>query len=113
MSLSNAERVRFEDERDHLLASLDDLDAEFAAGDIDEIDYAGLKDDYTARTAKLTRALDGAKVTRVKAGGTSSSRRLMWIASVLVIAGVAAWAMVQFSGARGTCLLYTSDAADE
>ncbi len=102
MSLSNAERVRFEDERDHLLASLDDLDAEFAAGDIDEIDYAGLKDDYTARTAKLTRALDGAKVTRVKAGGTSSSRRLMWIASVLVIAGVAAWAMVQFSGARGT-----------
>jgi len=101
-SLTKAERARFVDERDHLLASLDDLDAEFAAGDIDEVDYTTLKDDYTARTAKLTRALDGAKVTRVAAERSPIAGRLAWFAGVLAIAALAAWAMVQFSGARGT-----------
>jgi tetratricopeptide (TPR) repeat protein len=100
-SLSNDDRVRYTEEREHLLASLDDLDAELAAGDIDEIDYATLRDDYTARTAKLTRALGGAPVRRTRAVGVATSHRAVWILSVLAIAGFAAWAMVQFSGARG------------
>jgi tetratricopeptide (TPR) repeat protein len=100
-SLSNDDRVRYVEERDHLLASLDDLDAELAAGDIDKIDYATLRDDYTARTAKLTRVLDGAPVRRTRTAGAAPSSRIVWILSVLAIAGLAAWAMVQFSGARG------------
>ncbi len=101
-SLTEAERLRFSDEREHLLASLDDLDAELAAGDIDQLDYDTLKDDYTARAAKLTRALDGAKVTRTSAERPPASSRLAWVAAVVAIAGFSAWAMVQFSGARGT-----------
>ena len=100
-SLTDAERSRFRDEREHLLASLDDLDAERAAGDIDELDYETLRDDYTARAATLTRALDGARVTRTKSESRSVSSRLLWLGSVVVVAGLAAWAMVQFSGARG------------
>lgn len=50
------------DERDHLLASLRDLDAELAAGDLDAGDYARLRDQYTARAAAVLRALDGASL---------------------------------------------------
>ncbi len=100
-SLTDAERSRLSEEREHLLASLDDLDAERAAGDIDELDYETLRDDYTARAATLTRALDGARVKRTKRESPSVSSRLLWVASVVVVAGFAAWAMVAFSGARG------------
>ena len=100
-SLSVPERTRFTEEREHLLASLDDLDSERAAGDIDELDYEMLRDDYTARAAALTRALDGAKIKRTKSASSSVSTRAMWIVSVLLLAGFASWAMVQFSGARG------------
>ena len=46
------------DERDFLLDSLRDLDAERAAGDIDDHDYEELRDGYTARAAAVLRALD-------------------------------------------------------
>ncbi len=47
-----------EEERDFLLKSLEDLEAERAAGDISEADYVSLRDDYTARAAEVLRALD-------------------------------------------------------
>jgi hypothetical protein len=43
------------EERDHLLRSLDDLDRELAAGDIDPHDYATLRADYTTRAAAILR----------------------------------------------------------
>ena len=52
------ERARLEAERDFLLVSLRDLELERAAGDIDELDYVGLRDDYTARAATVLRAID-------------------------------------------------------
>jgi tetratricopeptide (TPR) repeat protein len=52
------ERARLEAERDFLLVSLRDLELERAAGDIDELDYVGLRDDYTARAAAVLRAID-------------------------------------------------------
>lgn len=100
-ALSSLERERLLEERDHLLTSLDDLDAEKAAGDIDDLDFETLRDDYTARAAKLTRVLDGASVRRTKRVAAPVSSRIKSIAVVLVIAAVASWAMVQFSGARG------------
>lgn len=48
-----------EEDRDHLLRSLEDLDRERAAGDLDEPDYLALKDDYTVRAAAVLRALEG------------------------------------------------------
>ena len=99
--LSAAERERLIDEREHLLTSLDDLDAELAAGDIDRDDYEMLRDDYTARTAALSRALDGATVTRRTPPPSTGSTRLRWVIGVIVVAALASWAMVEFSGARG------------
>lgn len=99
--LSAAERERLIDEREHLLTSLDDLDAELAAGDIDRDDYEMLRDDYTARTAALSRALDGATVTRRTPPASTGSTRLRWVVGVIVVAALASWAMVEFSGARG------------
>jgi hypothetical protein len=49
------------EERDFLLSSLRDLDAEHDAGDIDDVDYQTLRDDYTARTAQVLRAMERAK----------------------------------------------------
>ena len=46
------------DERDFLLRSLDDLEAERAAGAIDDETYATLHADYTARAAAVLRAIE-------------------------------------------------------
>ena len=53
-----------EDQRDFLLRSLDDLERERAAGDVDERDYETLKDDYTARAARTIRAIDSHQARR-------------------------------------------------
>ncbi len=100
-ALTPSERERLTDEREHLLASLDDLDAELAAGDIDQIDFDALRDDYTARTAQLSRALDGATITRTARKANPRSSQLKWLVGVVLVAAVASWAMVEFSGARG------------
>ncbi|CAB4592082.1 unannotated protein [freshwater metagenome] len=46
-------------EQEFLLNSLRDLEREKAAGDIDNADYATLRDGYIARAAKVTRELEG------------------------------------------------------
>ena len=51
------ELARLEEERDFLLTSLRDLELEREAGDIDELDYTRLRDDYTARAATVLRAI--------------------------------------------------------
>ncbi len=52
------DRPALEDERDHLLASLEDLEREHDAGDLDDADYETLRDDYTARAAAVIRRLE-------------------------------------------------------
>lgn len=55
----NPDRLaELEDERDHLLRSLDDLEAEWRAGDLDEDDYRELSDGYTVRAAQVMRAIE-------------------------------------------------------
>lgn len=50
--------AELEEQREFLLRSLDDLEAERAAGDVDDRDYGALRDGYTARAAAVLRALD-------------------------------------------------------
>jgi tetratricopeptide (TPR) repeat protein len=50
------------EERDFLLSSLADLDAERDAGDVGEDDYTVLRDGYTARAAAVLRVLDRRRV---------------------------------------------------
>ena len=77
-----------ESERDFLLRSLDDLEAERAAGNLDADRYERLRDDYTARAAAVLRSIDEGIDARPAAPPLSLRRRL------LVAGGVAAFAAV-------------------
>lgn len=93
------DRLRLESERDFLLRSLDDLEAERAAGGIDEASYAALHDDYTARAAAVIRAL------RDGVDARPSRERVPWRRRMLVVGGigvVAIGAAVALASAVGT-----------
>lgn len=81
------------EERDFLLGSLEDLERERSIGDIDDHDYAALKDDYTARAAELLRAIsDAPPGLDVELQPTRSRRRLITasivVVGILVLGGV-------------------------
>lgn len=109
------------EERDFLLRSLDDLEREWAAGDIDEDDYRALRDSYTARAAAVLRALEPAtgdvRVSTTTAdlprsdggegetgpGGVAPRRRwapALWVVLVLGLAGVSALLVTRAAGER-------------
>ncbi|MDQ1365580.1 MAG: hypothetical protein QOE57_1622 [Acidimicrobiaceae bacterium] len=70
---SDADLETLEQEREFLLRSLADLDAEYEAGDIDDDDYRTLTDDYTVRAATVLRAIEATNATRsTKKRGPSS-----------------------------------------
>lgn len=54
----SAGREKMEAERDRALAALVSLDREWAAGEVDEASYRGLRDDYTSQAAAAIRALE-------------------------------------------------------
>ena len=85
--LNPDELAALEEQRDFLLRSLRDLEAEHDAGDVDDTDYAELVDDYTARTAAVLRAIESHHVrVAARRPTTSWSRRLLWIGVVAVFA---------------------------
>jgi tetratricopeptide (TPR) repeat protein len=91
-----------EEERDHLLASLEDLEREHAAGDLDDHDYAELKDDYTARAAEVIRAIQEHRDLVEQAKPTRNpARTALVVVAVLVIAAVAGVLVARSSGQRG------------
>ncbi len=117
-----ARRAALEDERDHLLASLEDLEREHAAGDLDDDDHRTLLDDYTARTAAVLRALealdgDGAATAPPDArppdvvGAPDGSRWRAAVVAVVVLglAVVAGVLVAQASGQRGGGTLTGND----
>ncbi|MGH9030519.1 MAG: tetratricopeptide repeat protein [Acidimicrobiia bacterium] len=59
MTIADADREALEAERDFLLRSLEDLEAEHAAGELGADEYHRLVDEYTARAAATLRALGG------------------------------------------------------
>jgi tetratricopeptide (TPR) repeat protein len=90
-----------EEQRDFLLASLDDLERERTAGDIDEHDYEALRDDYTARAGAVLRALEEGEA-RYAASPRRGSRRLAAavLAGVLVLGIGAGILVARSSGSR-------------
>ena len=56
--MNDAERAALEEERNFLLSSLQDLERERAAGDVEESDYSALKSSYIKRAADAVRQLD-------------------------------------------------------
>jgi hypothetical protein len=121
-----ADLTSLKEERDFLIRSLKDLDAEHEAGDIDEVDYQSLKDDYTARTAGVLRAIEASSApprrksrpaasapvtttgttTAASTGRTSAERsRRRWrltavSALILAVGALAGWGVTASSGSR-------------
>ena len=84
-----------EQQRDFLLASLRDLDREHDAGDLDEIDHQTLRDDYTARTAEVLRAIDAQEEAFAAARRPRSPKRTaMWFVGVVAFAVIGVGALV-------------------
>jgi tetratricopeptide (TPR) repeat protein len=73
-------RDELDAERAFLLRSLSDLDAELAAGDVDQHDYITLKDGYTARAAAVLRALDRLDGVNEPAPSPPTGRRVRRVA---------------------------------
>lgn len=93
-----------EEERDFLFRSLDDLDSEHAAGDLDDADHAELRDDYTVRAAEIIRAIgehrDALSEARA-AKAVSPTRRVAWIVGIAAGAVLAGLLLAQAAGERG------------
>lgn len=87
-----------EEERDLLLRSLDELDAEHAAGELDDDDHRALRDDYTARAAATIRAIEAQREVLVP---RRSPRRFLAVAAVAAVFAVAAgFALARAVGQR-------------
>lgn len=95
--MTTIERESLEAERDFLLRSIADLDAEREAGDLEPADYEALRDDYVARAAEVIRVLQGASVT---APAKPSGRRGLFV--VVACVAVAAVAGIALAGAVGS-----------
>jgi cytochrome c-type biogenesis protein CcmH/NrfG len=91
---------QLEAERDFMLRSLDDLEAEREAGGIDDESYRRLHDDYTARAAAAIRALRDGVDGRPRAAPLPWRRRLLVIGAIAGLAVVAGVSLAAALGAR-------------
>jgi len=87
------------EEQQFLLNSLRDLERERAAGDIDDADYETLRRGYVARTAAITRELQGVDVVDDEAP-KSWAKRLLVVACVIAVAIGAGVFVARSSGQR-------------
>jgi len=107
--MSPDDRALLEEEREHLLGSIEDLESEFSAGDMDEQDYRTLKEEYTLRAAQVLRELDSKGSTTKAASASSAQQRsgsprwrsLAMVLGVLAFAALAGVLVARGSGQRG------------
>jgi cytochrome c-type biogenesis protein CcmH/NrfG len=93
------ELARLEEERAFLLKSLDDLEREREAGDIDAHDYETLKDDYTRRAVVVLRAIEAGKA-KFAHPRRNTARTALVVAAILAGAVVAGLVMARAAGLR-------------
>ena len=107
----NPDRLaELEEQRDHLLASLRDLEREHDAGDLDDVDYGELKDDYTARAAEVIRAIDEHHdLVERSRPERNVGRTMLVVVAVLVVAAVAGVLVARSSGQRGSGTITGND----
>jgi cytochrome c-type biogenesis protein CcmH/NrfG len=99
--VSDLDREALEAERDFLLRSIDDLEEERAAGNVDDGTYRELHDDYTARAAAVIRSLDaGADLTVPEPRSASTLTRALTVGGIVVFALVAAVLLSRAVGQR-------------
>jgi tetratricopeptide (TPR) repeat protein len=99
-----------EEQRDFLLRSLRDLEREHEAGDLDDGDYELLRDDYTARAARVLHAIEDRHAAFASRRRTRSRGRTALTAAALVlVAGLAVVGVVQASRDRAPGDTITGD----
>lgn len=90
-----------EEERAFLLKSLNDLDSEYAAGDMDESDYNTLHGDYTRRAAEVIRAIDEKRAAFGAVPGMTMGRKVLSFVGVALLATLAGMLLARSVGFRG------------
>jgi tetratricopeptide (TPR) repeat protein len=93
------ELARLEEERKFLLRSLDDLEREHDAGDIDEADYHTLKDDYTRRAVTVLKAIEAGRAS-FSDQPHDRKRTVLVVALVALVAVLGGVAMARAAGLR-------------
>jgi tetratricopeptide (TPR) repeat protein len=79
--------AELEEERRFLLRSLHDLEREYEAGDVDELDYHTLKDGYTVRTADVLREIEEGRA-QLPAPRPRRWGRIIAVSAVVVAAAI-------------------------
>jgi tetratricopeptide (TPR) repeat protein len=92
------EQAALENERDFLLRSIADLEAERKAGNLETERYEQLHDDYTARAAAVLRSLESGVDSRPRPPPIPLRRKIL---VALGLAGFATVAAVLLAGALG------------
>ena len=96
-------------QRDFLLRSLEDLEREHDAGDVDDDDYEALRDDYTARAAAVLRALEAGRARPARRPQRRLGRSLAAGAGVVAFAVLAGVLVAQTAGRRDAGEVITGD----
>jgi len=90
-----------EEERRFLLRSLADLEREHEAGDVDDVDYATLKDGYTVRAADVLRQIEAGRARLAPPAPRRWGRVIAVVAAVVVVAVAVGLALGAAWGERG------------
>lgn len=95
------ELAALEEQRDFLLGSLDDLEREHEAGDLDDVDFEVLRADYTARAARVIEAIETREeLIDATAPSQRGLRRILAIVAVAIVAVVAGIVVTSTSGSH-------------
>jgi len=93
--------AELEEQRAFLVRSLDDLDRELRAGDLDALDASTLRDDYTHRLADVQRAIEGGRATiATRSAPRRLGRRVVGIVIVGSMALGAGLVVANVAGSR-------------
>lgn len=92
--------ARLEAERRYLLGSLRDLDAEHAVGDVDDEDYATLRDGYVTRAAAVLDEIEKGRAALPGPPPRPWGRRVVTVVAVIALAVAAGWWVAADSGQR-------------
>ena len=95
-----ARRRDLEAEREFLVRSLEDLEAERDEGGIDQATFATLHSDYTARTAAVLRAIASGDDRRPKRPPVPREKRVVLYVSIVIFALGTAFALAKTAGTR-------------
>jgi tetratricopeptide (TPR) repeat protein len=99
-----------EEQRRFLQRSLSDLEREHDAGDLDDEDYATLKQDYEARLAVVSRAIDeGQAELAANRRPSNPARTAAVVAGVVVFALVCGFFVARAAGRRDAGNTITGD----